>query len=82
MRSDVACYNQAMRIPTSVLCERCGADAAVLLVLGPDSHGRWIRTPKTAMRPGGLCLAINCPKCGESEQRITMPPDIAIAEAS
>ena len=60
---------------TRVTCEICGGKAEIMQNTHVDPSGKRIEWPKAAVRSDGLYFAVNCPECGEREQRMAKHGD-------
>jgi hypothetical protein len=63
-----------MRMPSEVLCEKCGAEATVL-TREFDEHLLSGKLPASDNRlEQGFRFEINCPNCGPRWQALAPPP--------
>jgi len=59
-----------MAVPGRVPCEICHAMADIMQNEQMDESGKVITWPKAANKADGIYFTINCPTCGEREQRL------------
>jgi Fe-S-cluster-containing hydrogenase component 2 len=53
-----------------VACDACGSNAAVVMTAHETENGNRIEWPKAVTKSDGIYFAIDCPKCGQREQRM------------
>ena len=56
-------------------CEVCGQLCAVAQNVHIDPSGKRLEWPKASVKPDGIYFTIDCPTCGERQQRIAKRPD-------
>ncbi|HEX6961476.1 MAG TPA: hypothetical protein VF175_06385 [Lacipirellula sp.] len=63
-----------MKLPETVLCEKCGADARVITREVDDKAIHGELPVDDRRRSEGFTFRIDCPRCGERTQYLAPPP--------
>ncbi len=63
-----------MDSPAHIPCEICQQSSPVAQNSHTDPRGKTIEWPKAAVKPDGIYFTINCPTCGERQQRVADRP--------
>jgi predicted RNA-binding Zn-ribbon protein involved in translation (DUF1610 family) len=58
-----------MEVPETVRCDKCGAESPVIIP-GAGVAGEPVLLPKCTTRGNSVYVFIECPNCGEREQRL------------
>jgi ribosomal protein S27E len=56
-------------------CEVCGQLAEIVNNVHVDAAGKRVEWPKVTVQPDGIYFTINCPACGERQQRAATRPE-------
>src|SRR4051812_32273339 len=69
-----------MECPSSLMCERCGCEAGIVMYHGHDANGRMVLRPATLNTPEGLYVFMECPIHGCTAQCIAPPCDAHLGQ--
>jgi hypothetical protein len=61
--------------PINIQCEICGSQADAIMSHYVDAQGNPIKWPKATVKEDGIYFVIDCPNCGERDQRMATPSD-------